>query len=511
MADSTKVFRYKEYADDGRKGNMAESIVEILAEHAEQSPDKICVADLAGECTYAEMWEQVKKVAWELGAMEIKKGDCVMVECTQDAGFLICGMACELCGAVFVPVEHRVSEERAKNILQDTEAELFICSTRYELSVTMVSLKELLAKSRKDESAPATFIFPRAEDTAEILYTTGTTGVSKGIEMTNGSNIALAENIKYGTEMKEDNVELIPLPLSHSHGLRCCYANILNGSSVVLIEGVLWVKQVFELIKKHKVTAMDVSPSAILFLEKLAEGKLSEISQQIDYIQVGTEALQEHVKEMLMSYFPAARLYNFYGSTESGRSCVLDFNRDKKKAGCIGRPARNAVFMVTDEKRQPIESSEQNMGLLASAGAMNMKGYWRQPELTSQVMQDGYVFTNDLGYIDEDGYVYTLGRRDDVINCNGIKISPDEIEESVGKYEKVIDCACVPKEDMISGQVPKLFVVVQDKQDFHKKELFDFLRKYIDGNKMPREIEIIDEIPRTYNGKIQRAKLLEKK
>lgn len=489
---------------------MAESIVEILAEHAKRNPDKICVASPAGEHTYARMWEQVKKVAWELGAMGIRKGTCVMVECTQDAGFLICGLACGLCGAVFVPVEHRVSEERAKNILKDTEAGLFICSTRYGLPVTMVSSEELLTKRKRDGPASTAFVFPQAEDTAEILYTTGTTGVSKGIEMTNRSNIALAENVKYGTEMKEDNVELIPLPLSHSHGLRCCYANMLNGSTVVLIEGVLWVKQVFELIKKYKVTAMDVSPSAILFLEKLAEGKLSEISRQIDYIQVGTEALQEHVKEMLMSYFPSARLYNFYGSTESGRSCVLDFNRDKKKAGCIGRPARNAVFMVTDEKRRPIESSEQNMGLLATAGAMNMKGYWRQPGLTSQVMGNGYVFTNDLGYIDEDGYIYTLGRRDDIINCNGIKISPDEIEESAGKYEQIIDCACVPKEDMMSGQVPKLFVVVRDKQDFQEKELFGFLRKHIDGNKMPREIEVIDEIPRTYNGKIQRVKLMER-
>ena len=279
----------------------------------------------------------------------------------------------------------------------------------------------------------------------------------------------------------------------------------------ILIEGVMWVNQVFDLIHKYHVTALDVSPSAILFLEQLAKGKLSEISPQIDYIQVGTEALQEHVKEMLISYFPSARLYNFYGSTESGRTCALDFNRDRKKPGCIGRPTRNAIFMVTDENRKPIESSEDNMGLLATAGAMNMKGYWHQPELTEQIMQGGYVFTNDLGYIDEEGFVYTLGRKDDVINYKGIKISPSEIEDSARKYDKIVDCACVPKEDRLSGQVPKLFVVVQDKEDFRQKEMFEFLKKYIDGNKMPKEIEVIDEIPRTYNGKIHRVKLLDRK
>lgn len=501
----------KEYNDE-RMDDMADSIVEAAAEHAGRTPDKLCVADGVRALTYAEVWDRVKKAAWQLKKMGIKKGDRVMVECTQDAGFLICDLSCELCGAVFVPVEHRAAVERVKDILQDTGAGLFICDTNYEVPVTMMSAEALQGNADTDAGYEEVSVtFPRAEDTVEILYTTGTTGTSKGIEVTNGNNIAIAENVKYGTEMKESNVELIPLPLSHSHGLRCCYANILNGSAVVLTEGVMWVNKVFELINKYKVTAMDVSPSAILFLEQLAKGKLSEINGQIDYIQVGTEALQEHVKEMLISYFPAARLYNFYGSTESGRSCVLDFNKDRKKAGCIGRPTKNAVFMVTDDKRRPIESSETNMGLLAAAGAMNMKGYWRQPGLTEQIMQDGYVFTNDLGYIDEDGYIYTVGRKDDIINCKGIKISPGEIEESAGKYEKIIDCACVPKEDELSGQVPKLFVVVRNKEDFQKKELFDFLKKYIDANKMPKEIEVIDEIPRTYNGKIHRIKLLEEK
>lgn len=125
-------------------------------------------------------------------------------------------------------------------------------------------------------------------------------------------------------------------------------------------------------------------------------------------------------------------------------------------------------------------------------------------------MHDGFVYTNDLGYIDEDGYVYVLGRKDDVINYKGIKIAPEEIEESVKKYAEIIDCACVPKADKMMGQVPKLFVVVRDKNAFRKIELFKFLEAYVDANKMPKEIEVIDEIPRTANGKIQRAKLVEK-
>ncbi len=485
---------------------MHGSIIEIVADYAHRDPKRLCVADKTGAYTYGQMWEKAQAGARKLEAMGIQKKDCVMVECTQDARFLVCDLACELYGAIFVPVEHRAPADRVEKIMADTDAGLFLCETEYEIPVKTMKAEEIF-QIQEGTVQEGIFSFPKPEDTAEILYTTGTTGTSKGIEVTHGNNVALAENVKYGTEMKEGNVEFIPLPLSHSHGLRCCYANMLNGSAVVLMEGVSWVKPVFEMIDKYQVTAMDVSPSAVMILEQLAKGQLSKISGQIDYIQVGTEPLQEKVKEILTSYFPSARLYNFYGSTESGRTCVLDFNKDNR-AKCIGKPTRNATFIVTDEKRQPIESSKEHMGLLASAGPMNMKGYWRQPKLTAQTMQDGYVYTNDMGYIDEDGYVYMFGRMDNVINCQGIKIAPEEIEEIARKYEQILDCVCVPMEDKLSGQVPKLFVVVKDKALFQTKDLLNFLRQYIDGNKMPKRIEMIDEIPRTSNGKIHRAKLV---
>lgn len=311
--------------------------------------------------------------------------------------------------------------------------------------------------------------------------------------------------------MKPNNVELIPLPLCHSHGLRCCYANLLNGSTIVLSDGISHIKSIFEMINLYKVTAIDLSPSAILILLKLSKGRFFEVNVQMDYIQIGTAILQEDTKKVLISGFPNTRLYNFYGSTESGRTCVLDFSKERDRHGCIGKPTINAKFIVTDENRKRISSSKEKVGLLASAGPMNMKGYWKKPELTKQVMQNEFFYTNDIGYIDEEGFIYILGRKDDIINCGGIKIAPDEIEESVKKYKEIIDCACVPKEDKVTGQTPKVFVVVYNKEKFQKKELIKFLEKYIDNNKIPKDIEVIDEIPRTYNGKIQRVKLMEQK
>lgn len=487
----------------------AASIVEVVAEYAKRTPDILCAVDEQGSCTYEKMWEKACRLACFFEQFGVKKRDRIVVECTQDIRFLICKLACELAGAIFVPTEQGASQERVKMIVEDTDAKLFVYRTDYDVEVDKLTFDKVFSEAEKLNGEKMAGRFPQSGDTAEILYTTGTTGKSKGIEITNANNIALAENVKYGTEMKKGNVELIPLPLSHSHGLRCCYANLLNGSTIVIVDGVTKIKCIFQMIEKYQVTALDLSPSAVLVLEKLSKGRFREIAQQIDYIQVGTAILGEEAKEILIENFPDARLYNFYGSTESGRTCVLNFNEERKGAGCIGCPTKNAVFIVTDEARVQIVSSREHMGLLASAGAMNMRGYWKQPELTEEMMQNGYVYTNDVGYIDEDGFIFVLGRKDDIINYKGIKIAPEEIEEKVLKYPDIIDCACVPKDDRMSGQIPKLFVVVRDEVQFSKKELILFLKQYIDENKMPREIELIREIPRTYNGKIQRAKLLD--
>ena len=481
-----------------------ESIVEIVAEFAVNNPKHLCVVDCLGENTYGQIWIVIKKIAKRMLQYQLKKGDCLMVECTQDARFLVCDLACQLLGIIFVPIDNKASLERVKMIAEETEAKLFIYETEYEININRIKM-DLFYDI--DENEIEEYTFPYKDNTAQILYTTGTTGKSKGIEITNANNIALAENIKFGTEMKTDNVELIPLPLSHSHGLRCCYANFFNGSTIVVTDGVTWLKNVFGMMNNYHVTALDLSPSAAKVLIELGRKKFFAFCNQIDYIQIGTALLPEETKELLIEKFPNSRLYNFYGSTESGRTCVLDFSKDKNKKYCIGKPTCNAKFIVTNELRKEIHSSVNNLGLLASAGAMNMKGYWKQPKLTEQMMQDGFVFTNDLAYIDEEGYVYVLGRKDDVINYKGIKIAPEEIEESVSKHSQIIDCACVPRNDKMVGQVPKLFIVVKDINTFEKSEFVKFLEMYIDANKIPKEIELIDKIPRTANGKIQRAKL----
>ena len=390
----------------------------------------------------------------------------------------------------------------------DTSAIFFISHKAKRDDVEMIPLEETLLHSDKAGSA---FEFPSLSDTAEILFSTGTTGKSKGIELTHSSNTAIAENVINGVHMSDSNTEIIPMPLSHSHGIRRAYANFYKGNSVVLINGVMQMKVFYELMDRYKVSAIDMSPSILNIIFKLSQDRIGNYKDNLDYIQIGSAALTEEDKEHLSRLLPDTRLYNFYGTTESGCSCILDFNEMKNIEGCIGRPAVNSKFIFVNEKREPVNATADNPGFIATAGGMNMKGYFKAKELTDSVMENGFIYTNDLGYTDEKGLIYYIGRSDDVINCGGVKISPDEIEKTAGNYPGIRDCACIPISDKVQGQVPKLLISLDDPALAEDLKSFNsYLKKNLDGNKYPKKIEIIDVIPRTSNGKLQRKKLIER-
>ena len=505
---------------------FAPSIVENLAQGAVKHPDKLCLADARRAATYREAWDGICGLAMELSNRGVGKGSCVLIESDQSVDYMIWVFAVQLLGAISVPLEKNVSSGRALEIAEETEAVLYASARAIpELSERGVphmdirdaeafALGQLIGGVYRAGIDDLELIqFPAPEDIAEILFSTGTTGKSKGIVLTHANDVALAENVCVGVGMKPDNVELIPMPTSHSHGLRRTYANMASGSSVVFADNVMLLKNVFALMDKYHVTSMDLSPSILNIFFKLSKDRLGDYADALDYIQLGSAPLSEDDKEHLSRILPKTRLYNFYGSTEAGCSCLMDFNADvpgsAKAPGCIGRPAVNAEFIVVDENRKPIKSSRDNPGFLASRGAINMKEYFKDPELTAQATDGEYIYTKDLGYIDDEGFVYMLGRKDDVINFGGVKISPEEIESQVIKSGMIKDCACVPVDDAITGQAPKLFITLEPDTDYDAKAFRSFLTKVLDANKQPKYVEIIDEIPRTFNGKIKRNELRE--
>lgn len=482
------------------------SIVEAVAKHAIENGEKFCIADKKNEFTYRQYWECIYGYAKHLQELGVEKGDCVVVRNSQSVETLVAGLAIQLLGAIFVPIEKEIAEARALEIAGIVEAKCFISAKGLEVSCLYENINEVL--NWKDSNADyTTFTFPDETQTAEILFTTGTTGVSKGIELLHKNVVAVAENVIDGVEMEEDNVEMIPVPLSHSHGLRRYYSNMLKGASVVVMNGVMFAKAIFDHIDKYHVNALDLVPAALSSLLRVSGDKFAEYKDQIRYIQLGSAPIPENDKSELCRLLPNSRLYNFYGTTESGCSCIIDFNAYKDKKNCIGRPTCHANFIFLNDDGVAISATKENPGLLACAGDMNMLGYYKADHLNESIMKDGYIKTQDLSYLDEDGMICLLGRQGDVIESGGNKISPIEIEEVAITCEIVDDCACIPVDNEILGKEPKLFVVMKKGCEFDFLTIYNYLNSHLEKYKVPRIIEEIDVIPRTYNGKIKRTDL----
>ena len=486
--------------------SMFKSVVEAVFHYADIQGDKLCLADDEGKATYAQYSDKIKRFAAFLSDKGIVREDKIVVEACQTIDYLALELAVQLIGAIFVPLEHNSAADKIAEIAERVNAPIIITNGVGEGMDNHISFSEL-TEAEKAFAPLENYTLPEGDEVSEILFSTGTTGKEKGIVLTHKNDIALAENVICGVEMESDNVELIPSPMNHSHGLRRYYANMVKGATVVLLTSVLNLMRFFGVFDEFGVNSIDLVPTALSVILKLSKDKLSEYSDRIRYIQFGAAPLMEADKAKICALLPNTRLYNFYGSTESGCIVIYNFNVENDKKSCIGKPACNAEVIIVDENRQPIESSLENTGLLACRGAMNMSGYYEDEAETASVLIDGVVYTNDVAYYDEDGDIILLGRQGAVINVGGKKVSPDEIENAAKLIKGVIDCGCIPVDDAMLGSVPKLFVQTRKEETFDPVMIRNELSKTLEPFKIPKYIVWIKTIPRTYNGKLIRREL----
>lgn len=482
---------------------MEKTILQCIKNSALKTPDKLAVIDVDTELSYSQYWRKICSVADFIRSTGVKKGEYIILKASQTAQYLVLCHAIELCGAICIPLEKSVNEGRINEIAQETGASKFFG----DIEIDGLTCYEM-SKSYEYQSDKTDFEMPNPQDPAMILFTTGTTGKSKGIVIQYSAEFAVAENVKYGVEMKEDNIEIIPMPMNHSFSLRRYFANMINGSTVIIIDGVFFVKILFNMIEKYKATAIAMAPAAISIIFKLTRDRIANYADQLDYIQFGSAPIPEADKQHLLEILPNVRLYNIYGSTELGCSCVLNFNSDDNKPQCIGYPAVNAIFRIVDENGDELHGATlENPGFLSYTGTMKMKEYFNEPELTAKTVVNGFLGSSDLGYRDEKGRLYMLGRADDVIITGGNKISPLEVEEAVAQFAGVHDCICKGKPDSLVGAVAELFIVVDD--GFEIAKLEEHLMNLLEDFKRPRAIHKITAVPRTYNGKIDRKTTIE--
>ncbi|MDE7326659.1 MAG: AMP-binding protein [Lachnospiraceae bacterium] len=511
---------------------MFDTLIRRIFELSASQPDKTAVAFKKETLTYQKLAQKIRAIGTNLAHMGIKRGDRVLFTALSKPEMAATYLGIQYCGAVAVFMDKNGTPENSAAVYEDAQAVLFLTDKPMkglENRIRLFSLKQLYATEAPGEILE--YIMPDENDMAELLFTTGTTGKPKGVILSYKSVYHILSNTIEGTGILEEERMLLPLPLNHSFALRVLRATLYIGATAVLQNGFAFAREIEQNQEAFDCTALAAVPASMEILRSQMQDAFPRILGKFRYIEIGAGSLTIEQKKRLTDQLLDTRLLNTWGSSESGGALFLDVNNAVKngpRVGAVGKPLPQVKVRVLDENGIPMNKSDaDHPGRMALKGDMVMAGYWHRDELTAQTLKDGWLITSDMVYTDADGYVYMLGRADDIINVGGEKVSPVELENIASEYPPIRECACIGVNDPngVLGQVPVLFVVTQDilapdkensadnglklPEKFSEAGIQTFFASRMERYKLPQHYVTLTELPRNRMGKIDRKKLRE--
>ena len=427
------------------------TLEDYLAQDARLYPEKTAVITRDETLNYAQLWQRVQE-----RAKDFPKGQVIAFRTTQNIDFLVTYLAIHLAGSVATPLEKATPD----NLFEEISARLSACS------------------------------YP--EGTADVLYTTGTTGKSKGVMISHRTIVADAENLIAGQGFSHDLVFVIHGPLNHIGSLSKIFPIILQGGTLHILDGLRDAEVFFDAFKAEGKYATFFVPANIRFLLTFDAQRFAALADRLDFVESGGAPLSHADMLQLCEILPHTRLYNTYASTETGIIATYDYNDGRCLAGCLGHPMPHSRVVITPE------------GMISCQGDTLMSGYIGDPELTATVLRGDTVYMSDYGSIDDEGMLHIGGRESEVINVGGYKVAPTEVEDVAMSIEGIQDCICISAEHRIMGKAVKLLVVMKEGAVFDKKTIARYIAARLEPYKVPQLYEQVEKIARTYNGKLDR-------
>lgn len=342
---------------------------------------------------------------------------------------------------------------------------------------------------------------------AEILFTSGSTALPKGVMLTHGNLIANTESIiEYLKLTEADRIEVV-LPFYYCFGLSLLHTHLRVGGSMVLNNTFMMLNTVIEDLQTYQCTGFSGVPSHYqIILRKSRRFKETKFPHLRYVTQAGGKLPVPFIKEFTEA-FPEVKFYVMYGQTEAtARLSYLPPEMLPAKIGSIGRGIPGVKLEVLNKAGQPVKPGE--VGELAASGGNIMAGYFQDPELTARTIRNGKLYTGDLGTVDEDGYIYIVAREKEFIKVGGERVSPKEIEEVIVRLPEVVDCSIIGVPDDLLGEAVKAYIVLNGK-NLKENDIIAYCTQHLSSTKIPKYVEFIDKIPVSATGKKEKARLLE--
>ncbi|MEL3962248.1 fatty acid--CoA ligase family protein [Lysinibacillus endophyticus] len=510
------------------------NLVERVRQTAIEQPGKVAYHFLGRDTSYGEFEQQVSLFASALQDLGVEKGDHVAFLLGNSPHFLISLYATMRIGATAIPVNPMYTPDEISYIIQNGDVKLVIALDmllplvelgvkafpqvdKYIICETMPDIKEKLASlsdAAKDKvqlfskllSSTTTIVDPMPlndEDVAIILYTSGTTGYPKGAMLTHRNLYSNARDVSEYLTINTDDRVIATLPVFHVFALTVVVnAPLLKGATVLLAPR-FSPQEIYELAGSQKATVFAGVPTMYNFLYQ-HEGDISNFSSLRLAISGGAPLPVQVLYDFEKKF--NVRVSEGYGLSEASPvTCFNPLDRERK-AGSIGTSIVNVENKVVDVNGNEVPIGE--VGELIVRGPNVMKGYYKMPEETENAIRDGWLYTGDLAKQDEDGYFYIVDRKKDMIIVGGFNVYPREVEEVLFSHPKVIEAAVVGFPDPNLGEAVCAFVVLKD-NTISADDLREYCAQHIVKYKVPKVIEILDELPKNSTGKILRRSLKE--
>jgi len=507
---------------------------DYLTHSARRLPDKVALVCQKQRVTYRALDERSNALAHTLIRRGVRRGDRVMVFSDNTVETAISFWAALKADAVVSIVNPLTKSDKLHYLINDcrpaaliTDAHLYPvwrapCQSPY--------LKCIVVSGRLDEdkSCGVPRLLPWNDalaqgdparsperksidiDLAAIIYTSGSTGEPKGVMLTHRNMLTACTSISGYLEVREDEVILNVLPLAFDYGLYQMIMAFRQGARLVLERSFAFPAQTVRLMVEEGVTGLPGVPAIFAILSEMKTLGEHDLSR-IRYVTNTTAALPlKHILS-LKGMFPGARIYSMYGLTECKRCAYLPPADLERKPGSVGIAIPNTEMWIIDDLGRKVPPN--TVGQLVIRGATVMKGYWEKPEASARMLKPGplpgeqVLHTGDYCRMDQEGYLYFVGRADDIFKSGGEKVAPKEVEAVLYNIPGVREAAVIGVPDEILGHAVKAYVVLEAGAALGEKEVKRHCQEKLESCFVPKHVQFVAELPRTDTGKIRKAAL----
>lgn len=492
----------------------------VLAWHAAQAPEKPAIISEHGNRTFGELNARTNKLVRALRRRGLKAGDAVALMCSNRPEFAEAIAACQRAGFRMTPINWHLKGSEVGYIVDNCEAKAFLSDARFPASsVEAAKLAPGLAAKLAIGGAIEGFEDYEAAVAAEegsdipdpvlgsqMMYTSGTTGHPKGVYRKQAAPVSpLLMKLTETAAFREGDLALVTGPLYHAAPLALNFSFPLNaGIGCVLMDK--WdAEETLRLIAEHRITHTHVVPTMLHRMLQLPDATRAKYdTSSLRWILHGAAPCPVHVKEGAIAWFGPV-VFEYYAATEGG-GIFIDSHEFPSKKGSVGKPLPGVVVEIRDEEGRELKPRDVGT-VYFKAPDVGRFEYFKAPEKTEGAYRGDYYTMGDMGFIDEDGFLFLTGRSAEVIISGGVNIYPAEIDQEVLKHPAVADAAAVGVPNEEWGEEVKLVVELNEgyrPDSDMAKELLDFAAANLPGYQRPRSVDFVPELPRMPSGKVLR-------